>query len=93
MENMIKVKERLYKWLFTILAFASLIFLVGIVIVLFKEALPIFKKVKALEFIFGKFWYPTYDPPEFGIFPLILASVWVSVGAMLVCVPLGVGSA
>ncbi|PIW66914.1 MAG: phosphate ABC transporter permease subunit PstC [Candidatus Omnitrophica bacterium CG12_big_fil_rev_8_21_14_0_65_43_15] len=90
---MIKVKERLYKWLFTILAFASLIFLVGIVIVLFKEALPIFKKVKALEFIFGKFWYPTYDPPEFGIFPLILASVWVSVGAMLVCVPLGVGSA
>ena len=93
MENMIKVKERLYKWLFTILAFASLIFLVGIVIVLFKEALPIFKKVKALEVIFGKFWYPTYDPPEFGIFPLILASVWVSVGAMLVCVPLGVGSA
>jgi len=90
---MVRVKENLYKWLFTILAFASLVFLVGIVIVLFKEALPIFKKVKALEFIFGKFWYPTYEPPEFGIFPLILASLWVSVGAMLVCVPLGVGSA
>ena len=90
---MVRVKEKLYKWLFAILAFASLVFLVGIVIVLFKEALPIFKKVKALEFIFGKFWYPTYDPPEFGIFPLILASLWVSVGAMLVCVPLGVGSA
>ncbi len=90
---MTKIKEKLYKWIFAILAFASLVFLVGIVIVLFKEALPIFKKVKALEFIFGKFWYPTYDPPEFGIFPLILASLWVSVGAMLVCVPLGVGSA
>lgn len=90
---MIKVKERLYKWLFAILAFASLVFLVGIVIVLFKEGLPIFKKVKVLEFLFGKFWYPTYDPPEFGIFPLILASLWISVGAMLVCIPLGVGSA
>ena len=90
---MVRVKEKLYKWLFAILAFASLVFLVGIVIVLFKEALPIFKKVKALEFLFGKFWYPTYDPPEFGIFPLILASLWVSVGAMLVCIPLGVGSA
>ncbi|TRZ48722.1 phosphate ABC transporter permease subunit PstC [bacterium] len=90
---MVRVKEKLYKWLFAILAFASLVFLVGIVIVLFKEALPIFKKVKVLEFLFGRFWYPTYDPPEFGIFPLILASVWVSVGAMLVCVPLGVGSA
>jgi len=92
-KDMIKIKEKLYKWLFAILAFASLVFLVGIVIVLFKEALPIFKKVKALEFLFGKFWYPTYDPPEFGIFPLILASLWVSVGAMLVCIPLGVGSA
>lgn len=90
---MVKIKEKLYKWLFAVLAFASLVFLIGIVIVLFKEALPIFKKVKALEFLFGKFWYPTYDPPEFGIFPLIMASLWVSAGAMLVCVPLGVGSA
>ncbi len=87
------MKEKLYKWIFTILAFASLIFLVGIIIVLFKEALPIFKKIKAIDFIFGKFWYPTYEPPEFGILPLILASFWVSLGAMLVCVPLGVGSA
>ena len=90
---MAKIKEKLYKWLFGILAFASLIFLVGIVIVLFKEALPIFKKVKVLDFLFGRFWYPTYEPPEFGIFPLIAASILVSIGAMLVCIPLGVGSA
>lgn len=90
---MIKIKEGFYKWIFAALALASLVFLVGIIIVLFKEALPVFKKVRALEFFFGKFWYPTYEPPEFGIFPLILASIWVSVGAMLVCIPLGVGSA
>lgn len=74
-------------------SFASLLFLVGIVIVLFSEALPIFKKVKVTDFLFGQFWYPTYDPPEFGILPLILASFWVSLGAMLICIPLGVGSA
>jgi len=90
---MLRFKENLYRWIFTIIAFASLVFLLGIVIVLFKEALPIFKKVKVLEFIFGKYWYPTYQPPEFGIFPLIMASLWVSIGAMLVCIPLGVGSA
>jgi len=90
---MVKIKEKLYKWLFALLAFASLLFLVGIVIVLFNESLPIFKKVKILDFLFGKFWYPTYEPPEFGILPLILASLWISVGAMLVCIPLGVGSA
>ncbi len=75
------------------LAFSSLIFLVGIIIVLFKEGLPIFKAVRPGDFIFGKFWYPTYDPPEFGIFPLIMASMWVTLGALCVCVPLGVGSA
>jgi len=46
-----------------------------------------------LDLVFGKSWYPTYSPPEFGILPLILASFWVTAGAMAVCVPLGVGSA
>jgi phosphate transport system permease protein len=90
---MARIKEKLYQAIFAILAFASLIFLLGITAVLFKEALPIFQKIKPLEFILGKSWYPTYQPPEFGILPLILGTIWVSLGAMLVCVPLGVGSA
>lgn len=90
---MARIKEKIYKWIFTMLAFSSLVFLIGIVFVLFKESLPIFSKVSIGEFIFGKFWYPTYNPPEFGILPLILASVWVTLGAVVVCVPLGVGSA
>ncbi len=91
--NILRIKEKLYKWIFTILAFASLFFLVGIVLVLIKEGLPIFQKVSFSKFIFGRFWYPTYNPAEFGILPLILASFWVTLGAVIVCVPLGVGSA
>ena len=86
-------KERIIKYLFTVLAFASLVFLVGIVFVLFKEALPIFAKVSPRAFLLGESWYPTADPPEFGILPLILASLWVTAGALVICVPLGVGSA
>ena len=88
-----RIKERIYKWIFTILAFSSLFFLVGIVIVLFREGTPIFKETGFLKFIFGKKWYPTYNPPDFGILPLISASLWVTLGASLVCIPLGVGSA
>ncbi|MCM8763206.1 MAG: phosphate ABC transporter permease subunit PstC [Candidatus Omnitrophica bacterium] len=88
-----KLKEKIYQGIFAILAFASLFFLVGIIIVLFKEGLPIFKQVKLFDFIFGRHWYPTYIEPEFGILPLILASFWVTIGALFVCVPLGVGSA
>lgn len=88
-----RFREKLYKWIFTALAFSSLIFLLGITIVLFKEGLPLFGGVGLFKFIFGKAWYPTFDPPEFGILPLILASAWVTVGAMIICVPLGIGSA
>ncbi len=88
-----RIKERIYKGLFAALAFASLLFLVGITITLFLEGGPVFKEVPFLKFIFGKYWYPTYQEPEFGILPLILGSFWVTVGAVCVCVPLGVGSA
>jgi len=90
---MYKIKENIYKWLFTALAFSSLIFLLGIIILLFKESFPLFKAVGMTEFIFGRNWYPTNSQPEFGILPIILGSLWVTAGAMLVCVPLGVGSA
>lgn len=88
-----RIKEGFYKAGFAVLAFASLLFLVGITITLFVEGFPIFKEVNFFKLIFGKFWYPTYDPPEFGILPLILGSFWVTLGAVVICVPLGVGSA
>jgi phosphate transport system permease protein len=88
-----RTKEAFYKRFFTVLAFASFVFLLGIVFVLFSESLPFFSRVSPLKFLFGRDWYPTYDPPDFGILPLILASAWVTAGALLVAVPLGIGSA
>jgi len=86
-------KEKLIKLIFTILAFSSLLFLLGIIIVLFKESFPVLKEINIKDFIFGMQWYPTHEPPEYGIFPLIAASFWVTFGAMIVAVPLGIGSA
>ncbi|MBN1635091.1 MAG: phosphate ABC transporter permease subunit PstC [Deltaproteobacteria bacterium] len=90
---MTRFRENLYKWIFTVLAFASLVFLVGIILTLLKEALPLFAEIKFFDFLLGSQWYPTYEPPDFGILPLILASVLVTFGAMVVAVPIGVGSA
>jgi phosphate transport system permease protein len=88
-----RIKERIYGWIFGFLAFSCLIFLLGITVVLFKEGLPLFKEVGLSQFFTGRIWDPTYEPPDFGVLPLILASFWVTVGALFVCVPLGVGSA
>jgi phosphate transport system permease protein len=71
----------------------SILVLTLIVVFLFKEGIPIFEEVSVRDFLFGKEWYPTYDPPEFGIFPLIVASIMVTALASLVAVPLGVLSA
>ncbi len=90
---MYSIKEKTIKLLFTLFAFASLLFLIGIVVVLFKESIPVIYEIKVFDFIFGKEWYPTHEPPEFGILPLIMGSLWVTVGAMVVCVPLGIGTA
>ncbi|MBN2482867.1 MAG: phosphate ABC transporter permease subunit PstC [Candidatus Omnitrophica bacterium] len=92
-KNVTKFKENIYRGIFTILAFASLFFLLGITVILFKEGLPIFQKVSVFDFLFGRYWYPTHADAEFGILPIMLGSLWVTIGALGVCVPLGVGSA
>jgi len=91
-DKMLK-REKFIEYMLRFCASLSIIFLFGIAIFLFKEGLPIFKIVNPVKFIFGKFWYPTHEPPEFGILPLILASLIVTFGAMMVAVPLGIGSA
>ncbi|MBM7623878.1 PstC family ABC transporter permease [Sporohalobacter salinus] len=88
-----KTKEKIIKVILFIFALSSILFLTGIVITLFNEGLSIFEKVGILEFVFGHEWYPTYDPPGYGIFPLLSASLVVTVGTMVVSVPIGISSA
>ncbi|MBN2123317.1 MAG: phosphate ABC transporter permease subunit PstC [Deltaproteobacteria bacterium] len=89
-------RRRREKWVrngFFVTASASIITLALIVLFLFMEGLPIFGKVSVQDFIFGRYWYPTYDPPEFGIFPLIVASMAVTFVASAISIPLGVMTA
>lgn len=88
-----RLREKLYLWIFAILAFASLVFIIGIILTLLKESLPFFSQYKLTAALIGRSWYPTSSPAEFGMLPLIFASVLVTLGAMVVCVPIGVGSA
>ena len=88
-----RIKEIAIKNIFAVFALFSLIMLGLIVFFLFREGLPIFKVVSLKDFLFGPFWYPTYDPPEYGIWPLIVGSLVVTIFSSLIAVPLGVLSA
>ena len=86
-------KEDAIKRVLGVVASLSIVALALIVLFLFREGLPIFAKVSVKDFLLGSEWYPTYDPPSFGIFPLIVASVIVTCLSCLLAVPLGVLSA
>ena len=79
--------------LFFSVALASIAILFMIMVFLFMEGLPIFRKVTLSGFVFGKFWYPTSSPPDFGIFPLIVASIAVTLVSAMISIPLGVMTA
>lgn len=72
---------------------ASVIFVILIFIFLLKEGLSLFGTENFFSFISGKNWYPISDPPQFGILPLIMGSVFVTFGAIVISVPLGIAVA
>lgn len=87
------MRKNLIERLLPIIASLAWAFLFGIMLILFTEGLPIIKSISPLRFLFGLHWYPVHEPPEFGILPLLLASFMVTLGAIIVALPLGLGCA
>jgi phosphate transport system permease protein len=51
-------------------------------------------EIKPAEFFAGEEWYPTAHPaPQYGILPIILGTLWVSLGAILLALPFGLSVA
>ena len=86
-------KERIIRFFFFSVALTSITILTLIVVFLFWEGLPIFSKISVYDFLFGLYWYPTDEPPDFGIFPLIVASLVVTAMSAVISIPLGVMTA
>lgn len=50
--------------------------------------------IKVKDFLTGKEWFPTAQPaPQFGILPIVLGTLWVSLGAILIALPFGLAVA
>jgi len=86
-------KERVIRAVFFVTALASIGILAMILLFLFMEGLPILQRVSVSKFLFGRLWYPTSNPPDFGIFPLLVASLAVTFFSALLSIPLGVMTA
>ena len=78
--------EKAMKVVFLIAACASVLAVFLICVFLFANGLPAMGKIGPLKFLFGTEWRPTND--KFGILPMIVASIYVTAGAILIGVPI-----
>ncbi|MBA2950704.1 phosphate ABC transporter permease subunit PstC [Streptomyces himalayensis] len=85
--------EKAIKVLLVAASLVSLLTTAGIVIALIPPAVEFFGKVDFGEFITGTDWSPLFKPPHFGVLPLVTATLLVTLIALLVAVPLGLGAA
>ncbi len=88
-----KYYEFIVESLIFISGIASILFVLLIFIFLLKEGLMLFKDLGVFDFLLGTHWYPISEPPRLGILPLILGSLWVTAGATVISVPLGIACA
>lgn len=82
-----KVKEVLAKALFVVAAGASILAVAVICVFLFANGVPALLQIGVPDFLLGTTWRPAND--VYGIFPMIVGSVYVTAGAIVVGVPTG----
>lgn len=76
-----------------IAAVFTIITTVGILIALAIPSIGFFAEVPVLDFLFGTRWAPQFADASFGVFPLVTATAWTTIIALLVAVPFGLGAA
>lgn len=81
-------KEKAMQLVFLLAACASIIAVVLICIFMFGNGIPAIGKIGTVEFLSGTAWKPLND--IFGILPMIIGSIYVTAGAIVMGVPIGI---
>lgn len=87
------LKEKFAQFIFFVAALTSILAVLLICVFLFANGIPAIKEVGLGNFLLGKKWAPSNVPASFGILPFIMGSIYVTAGAILIGVPVGVFSA
>ena len=75
-------------------ALASVLAVILICVFLFAQGLPAIYRIGVLDFLLGDRWAPLHSKnPAFGILPMILGSIYITAGAILIGVPIGIFTA
>lgn len=81
-------KETFMGWVFKVTAAVSILAVLLICVFLFSEGIPAISEIGIAEFLTGKEWRPGSN--IYGIYPMIIGSLYVTAGAIIVGVPIGI---
>ena len=82
-----KLREKSMGCVFLITALASIFAVIVICLFLFANGYPTIFEIGPLDFLLGTNWRPTQD--IYGIFPMILGSIYVTAGSLILGIPIG----
>ena len=91
--NVAKFKEISMKCVFALAAAVFIVCVLVICIFIFAQAFPAIKEIGFVQFLLSTKWAPTDTIPSFGIGTMIVGSCFVTAGALIVGVPIGLLSA
>jgi len=91
--RVIFLKEKSIKTVFFATALFAVIVISFILLFLLRDGFPIFEQIGITGFLLGTSWTPTALYPSYGILPLIIGTILVTIGSMIFAVPLSIGCA
>lgn len=86
------ILEKLMNIIFLCCGFFSIACVLFITIYMFVSGTPAISEIGIAEFLLGQEWKSTAKEPLFGILPFILTSIWGTLGAIVIGVPIGLGT-
>ncbi len=89
-----RIKEKIIEGFFFLNGIIVILILAGIFILLLKNSIPAFREVSLQHFLSRPIWNPdAYEQPMYGLLPMLVSSFMVTLGSLIVAVPLGIGTA
>jgi phosphate transport system permease protein len=85
--------EGYIKALLAVIALSGVIITTGVVVALIRPTVQFFQEVSITEFLTTTTWFPLYEPPDFGVWPLVIGTFTVMLIAVIIAVPGGLGIA
>ncbi|WZL81229.1 phosphate ABC transporter permease subunit PstC [Vallitaleaceae bacterium 9-2] len=88
-----QITEKIAKSIVFVFSSISVITTILVVYMLFSETIVFFKEVSIVEFFTSTKWTPTLQPRNFGVLPLLTGTLMIAIGASIIAIPFGLGSA